>query len=106
MAKFFGVIGFGEEVENEEYINEVNITEREYYGDFIRNSYRNNPTENLNDSIVLTNRISIVADPYAYHNFHTMKYVKYDGTKWKVNEVEISEPRLIISFGGVYNDQP
>jgi hypothetical protein len=30
--------------------------------------------------------------------------VEYMGTKWKVSNVEVKYPRLILSLGGVYNE--
>ena len=106
MAKFYGNVGYIKNTEVQPGVWADQAIEKQYYGDVTRNTSRFQQSDGVNDDISINNIISIVADPYAYHNFHTMKYVKYNGTKWKVNDVEISEPRLIISFGGVYNDQP
>ena len=57
----------------------------------------------VNDNINISNRISIVADPYAIQNFHTMRYATFMGTKWKVKSVNVNYPRLILSLGGVWN---
>jgi hypothetical protein len=32
-----------------------------------------------------------------------MLYVEFMGTKWKITNVEVQYPRLILSVGGVYN---
>jgi hypothetical protein len=61
--------------------------------------------ENLNDNMNINNRISILADPFAYQNFHTIKYINWMGAKWKVGSVEVQSPRLILAIGGVYNGQ-
>nr|WP_302637467.1 hypothetical protein [uncultured Clostridium sp.] len=79
------------------------IVERSYYGDVIRNIRRLQSSENLNDDINVSNEISIVADAFANQNFHSMRYVEYMGTKWKVSSIEVKYPRLILSIGGVYN---
>jgi hypothetical protein len=103
MAKFYGVIGYGENVETSPGVYMPEITERNYSGELIRNTRRLQSGEQLNDDINIANEISIVADPFAYKNFHTMLYVEFMGTKWKITNVEVQYPRLILSVGGVYN---
>lgn len=107
MAKFFGVIGFNEgTVETSPGVWEQQVVERKYYGDLIRNSRRLQTTDQLNDDINISNEISIVADPYANANFHSIRYVEFMGAKWKVSNVEVQFPRLILTLGGVWNEQP
>ncbi len=103
MAKFFGVIGYGLNEETRPGVWKDQIIERQYYGDLIRNTRRLQSTENLNDDINIANEISIVADPFAYQNFHAMRYVEFMGAKWKITNVEVQYPRLILTIGGVYN---
>jgi hypothetical protein len=103
MAKFYGVIGYAEITETSPGVWSPGITERNYSGDIIRNSRRLQPGENLNDNITVDNQISIVADPYAYQNFHTMQYIKWMGASWKITRVDVQRPRLILTIGGVYN---
>lgn len=107
MAKFFGTIGFNEEtVETTPGVWEQQVVERQYYGDLLRNSRRLQSTDQLNDDINISNEISIVADPYANANFHSIRYVEFMGAKWKVSNVEVQFPRLILTLGGVWNEQP
>lgn len=103
MAKWYGVIGYAETLETKPGIWEEQITERNYYGEVIRNSRRLQTANQLNDNITVSNEISIVADPYANQNFHAMRYVEFMGTKWKIDNVTVQYPRLILSLGGVYN---
>ena len=105
MAKFCGKIGYIETLETEPGIWEEQVTERSYYGDLIRNTRRLQTSGNVNDNIVVSNEISIVADPYANQNFHAMRYVEFMGTKWKIESVDVQYPRLILSIGGVYNGE-
>ena len=104
MAKFYGVIGYAETVETRPGIWEKQITERHYYGDVTRNTRRFQSSDKLNDNINISNEISIVADPFANQNFHSMAYVEFMGAKWKITNVEVQYPRLILSIGDVYND--
>lgn len=105
MAKFYGTIGYAEDVENPpgSGVWKSEITERKYYGNLLRNSRRLQTSETLNDNINVSNEISIIADPYARDNFHLMKYVEFMGTKWKISNVEVRRPRLILTVGGLYN---
>lgn len=103
MARFSGKIGFAIQNETKPGVWTESIKERQYYGDVIRNARRLQTSGNVNDDIEISNRISIIADAYAYENFHAMRYVMYMGSKWKVTEVEVERPRLILSLGGLYN---
>ena len=104
MARYYGKIGFGKEIETAPDVVDYEVTERTYYGDLLRNFKRNQTSDKLVDDISVSNQISIVADPYAVHNFHAMLYATFMGTKWKVTDVEVQYPRLILSLGGVYNE--
>jgi hypothetical protein len=104
MAKFCGVIGYAVTKETEPGIWEEQIVEVEYFGDVIRNTRRINAPGKVNDDISISNQISIIADPFANNNFHAMKYVVFMGAKWKVSEVTVEYPRLILSIGGLYNE--
>lgn len=104
MSKWFGKIGFATTVETRPGIWEEQIISRDYYGDILRNIRRLQSTNNLNDDINITNEISILADPYASENFHSMRYAEFMGSKWKISNVEVQYPRLVLSLGGLYND--
>ena len=105
MAKWFGKIGYGETVETKPGVWTEQITEREYYGDLIRNSRRlQSVADKVNDDINISNQLSIVSDPYANENFHAMRYAEFMGSKWKITDVEVQYPRLTLTLGGVYNE--
>lgn len=104
MAKFYGVVGYASSQETRPGVWEDVITERNYFGDLIRNTSRwSVSSESTNDDLNINNLISIVADPFAYQNFHSMKYVEFMGAKWKITNIEVQRPRLILTVGGVYN---
>lgn len=105
MAKWYGVIGYAETVETKPGIWEEQITERNYYGDLFRNSRRLQSTDKVNDDINISNQLSIVADPYAINNFYSMRYAEFSGAKWKITDIEVQYPRLILTLGGVWNGQ-
>ena len=103
MAKFYGNIGYIETVEIEPGLWKEQVVERPYYGDLTRNTSRYQSSGGVNDDININNIISIVADPYANENFQHMRYVEFMGAKWKISNVEVQYPRLLLTVGGVYN---
>jgi len=103
MAKFYGPIGYSKTVETSPGVWTEVITEYNYTGDVVKNQARIRSGENLNDNLVIDNRISILADPFATSNFQFMRYVQWMGVLWKITSVEIQRPRLLLSIGDVYN---
>ena len=105
MPKFYGAVGYAKTVETSPGVSVEQITERNYYGDVIRNTRRLQSADKVNDDINISNEISIVADPYANDHFYAIRYVVSQGAKWKVSNVDVQYPRLILSLGGLYNAQ-
>lgn len=106
MAKFYGVIGYAGSVEVESGVWQDVIIERQHYGDVLRNSRSlRESSEKVNDNISVGNSISIVADAYANTHFFAMKFVEWQGTLWKVDNVDVKSPRLILRLGGVYTGE-
>lgn len=103
MAKYYGAIGFATNIETSPGVWEDQITERQYYGDLIRNTRRLQTADKLNDDILISNQISIVGDPYIHENLYAMRYATFGGAKWKISSVEVQFPRLILEIGGLYN---
>ena len=111
MARFSGKVGYlitAEEIVDGEPTGEwkEKYVERPYFGDVNQLSSRWSSGSNLNDNIVFSNSISIVADPFAYENFQFMKYVVWRGQKLKIESIDVQTPRLVLSVGGVYNADP
>lgn len=104
MPKWYGKIGYGVIEETSPGVWTEEIVERQYYGDIIRNLRRLETSDQVNDNVSVSNEISIVSDPYAFENFHSIRWVEFMGSKWKVTSVEVQYPRLLLSLGGVYND--
>lgn len=105
MAKFYGEIGFAELVTDDLGVTKEHITKAMYTGDLLRNNRRLENSGQVNDDLNISNEISIIGDPYAYQNFHTIRYVKFMNAKWKVISVDVQYPRLILSLGGVYHGE-
>lgn len=103
MPKFYGSIGYAISKETAPGVWVEDIVEHQYSGDVYRNTRKLQSGNQVNDSIDISNEISILSDPFANENFHSMRYVTYMGAKWKVSSVEVRYPRLILTVGGLYN---
>lgn len=104
MTKFFGKIGYAMTQETKPGVWTDQIIEHEYYGDLLRNSYRFQTSDKVNDDVLIDNEFSIIADSFAKDNFHLMRYIEFEGTKWKITNVEVRYPRLNLTVGGIYNE--
>lgn len=104
MAKFYGAVGYATTVEVERGIWEDSIVEKNYYGDIIKRSERIQSSGQISDDIVTSSQISIISDPYADLNYPKMRYAIMSGIKWKITNVDVQYPRLVLTLGGLYND--
>ena len=103
MNKWYGKVGYVETIEVEPGIWEEQETVRSYYGELVRNSSKFLVSGGVNDDRDVSVELSVVADPYSDLHFRSIRYVEFDGVKWKVNTVEPKRPRLILALGGEYN---
>lgn len=103
VAKYCGMIGFATQKEVTPGVWEDVINESLYYGDVVTLNRRMVGAEFLNDNLTVGNSLSIVADPYALRNFAAMRYAELAGVRWKVMEVTVQSPRLLLRLGDKYN---
>lgn len=106
--KYAGKIGFVETSELKDGVSKDIIIEKPYRGDVLQSSrYWSDASGNyqLNDDLMINNRISIVGDPYAMRNIYKMKYLEWNGTKWKITNVDVQYPRLILTISDVWLEE-
>lgn len=105
--KWYGEIGFSEEIEEEPGDWVPKITKKSFYGDVMRSSWGEKQGDKINPDLVVTNRLSVVADPFIQNNFHKIAYVTLGGAKWTVSSVEEDpdRPRLTLSLGSLYIEE-
>lgn len=101
--KYCGIIGFAETTEIKPGVWKEIITERQYFGELTNTRRRLESSGGLNDNVIISNELSILSDPYANQNFASIRYAEFMGNKWKISNVTIAYPRLILTFGGLYN---
>lgn len=106
MNRFYGKVGYAEQKEIEPGRWEDVVVEREYYGELVNKSYREQSvSDQIHDNLRLNTDIEIIANPYAIDHFSNIRYVVYGGTRWTVTGVRIEgdNPRINLTIGGVYN---
>ena len=102
--KYHGAVGYATTAETVPGVWKPVITERIYYGDVLSEGRRwDNGDNQLNDNLRITNKFSILADPYAYQHFQDIKYITFGGVKWKVKTISVEGRRLILNVGEEYN---
>lgn len=104
--KFSGKIGFWiKDTKTKPGVFNSDIVEKPYTGDVLRNVRKFQSAENQqNENLVTNNKLSIISDLFMQKNWPSIKYVIWNGVKWKINSVDISSyPRAILELGGVYN---
>lgn len=103
MAKFNGNVGFEQTIEKIPGVWSTEYVYKNYKGDVLRNAFRYENSQGVNDNHTLNIRISIVADGYCWNNLHKLRFVEYLGANWEVTAIDIERPRIILTIGGVYN---
>lgn len=103
MAKYYGAVGFATYKETSPGVHEEVIEEHLYSGDLISSRRNLNDAAQINGNITMSTEISILADPFAYSHFESIRYATYMGTKWSVVSIDVRYPRLLLSMGDVYN---
>lgn len=103
MAKFYEIVGFVGTSETSPGVWTNSYTDRYYFGDIIKNYRKYRQDSDVNDDVVLDMTISIIADDFALSNLQTMTYIKWMGSKWKIINVSVERPRIVLTIGGVFN---
>lgn len=102
MARWYGEIGYAETVETSPGVWEEQVVPYPYIGDMNNLSRALRNSGGINDNVEIGMELSIVSDPYALHHFSNMRYAEYMGTKWKIRNVSVQYPRLVLSLGEEY----
>lgn len=103
MARFYGKVGYMMTKETKPGVWTEVEEEYNYYGDVLDNRHKWVPTDKLNDDVTVSNRISIMADSFAWDHFSHIRYVWWMGVKWKVTSISVERPRLVLELGGEWN---
>ena len=103
MTVFQGVIGFAQTVETSPGVYRDEITEVEYFGEFLRSASKADFSQGVNPNLSLNNRISILEDPFVTENASNIRYVKHNGVSWAVTGITYEYPRIVLTFGSVWN---
>lgn len=103
MSKWAGVIGFSQTVNTSFDVWTEKIVEKQYYGDLTKNTRKWESSQGINDNFLISNGVSVIADDFMLTNLKYMRYVTFQGSRWKINSIEISYPRVNLMLGDLYN---
>lgn len=105
MARFRGKIGYiiTHEKEDQPGVWISDEIEVSYRGEVLKRASNWQGETKINEDVNITNRISIVADPFAYANYPYIRYVVLGPVKWEVTDITVDRPRIVLTLGGVYN---
>jgi hypothetical protein len=105
MSKCSGVIGYALAGETQPGVWSEGIVEKKYYGDIVRDNRKVVDQSQINSSININNCISVVSNSFMLENMAFMKYITFMKSKWNITSVDVKPPRLVITIGGLYNEQ-
>lgn len=104
--KFYGIVGFYVgDVETAPGVWKQKILKKTYVGELKQNIRRWQTEDQQNEKLRVNNSITILSDLYARQNCNSIRYVIYNGIKFKVSSVTINYPRIILEIGGVYDGE-
>lgn len=104
MAKYYGKVGYVYTKETAPGVWKEVREEHSHYGDVLSNFRRwGENSESTNDDFLINNKLSLVMDAFVIEHASEIRYVEYMGAKWKVTNIEIEHPRVILTLGGLYN---
>lgn len=105
--KFSGKAGFRiDDVETEPGVYEPTVVVKPIKGNVVSNHYlHQNSDKSTIDNVRITNQLSIVANQFLNEHISNLMYIEFQGVKWKVESFDIRPPRVVVSLGGVYNEQ-
>ena len=102
--KWSGKIGFAEDTkETAPSVFAERIVERSYYGDVLELGRQMQGSDQINEDVTVGNSLSVVADPFAQNNLYAMRYATFCGQRWKITNVKVQYPRVVLTLGGIWN---
>lgn len=99
-----GVIGYGEQTKIRPGVVDDIIVEKKFRADVVRPP-GSGPEEGgkVNDDLKISVTLSVVAGAYHAKHVHNIRYITWQGERWKVSNVDVNHPRLIMRLGGLYH---
>ncbi len=102
--KFAGMIGFVKTEETAPDVWTEVATEKPFEGDVV--SFRGkwqSINGSTNDEVRLNQSISVLIGPDLIDSIGNIRYVRWLGECWKVEDMTPGYPRVILNLGGVWN---
>lgn len=104
--KWYGVIGYEAGVEETApSVYTQQMREAACFGDVLEWGRGVSGADEVNDDMTLRNRLSILAVPQAVPELSAIRYASFGGALWKVTDIKVEAPRLILTLGGAWHGQ-
>ena len=103
MSKWYGKIAYGVTKEFKPGCWSTVIETKNYYGDLINDRWRRQTSNKVNDDINFISSLSILADQFISEHCYDLLYAEVMGVKWKITDISIQYPRILLTLGGKYN---
>lgn len=102
--KFNGMIGFVKTIETAPDVWKEVATEKPFFGEAPSFKGRWQAINgSTNDEVKLNQSISVLLGPELYEQVGNIRYVKWLGEYWKVDDITPTYPRVTLNLGGVWN---
>lgn len=105
MPKWAGKIGFSSTSRTSKYVDSTEIIEKSYTGDLLKNDRRWDDGEKINGDFTISNRISVIANDFMLSRLQYMRYVTFQGARWKISAITVAYPRVTLTLGDLYNEE-
>jgi len=79
MARYRGLIGFGESTETAPGVWRDTITELPYSGDVLSAALQTESSDKVNTDRVIDNSISVIGNAYAFEHLLAIRYIMWAG---------------------------
>ena len=97
-------IGFADQRRTAPGVFQEMIIERVYGGEIVKYSSHYESSATVNGVPKLRNQISVIGDPYILDNHAFIRYAWFHGVRHEVTSIEITDRRVILDLGDVYQD--
>jgi hypothetical protein len=103
MARDFVTVGYVTSVSTTPGVFKDDKKEIRYDARIFQEQKQWKESDKVNSDLTLGHRVSIIANEYVCSHTSQIRYVIIHGVSWKVTNIVIQRPRVILTIGGVYN---
>lgn len=100
--KYLGEVGFIINEQTEPGVWKSQEVTQEVRGDIIQNTVSWQEGDKINADVKFQNRISVVLTNFVMRNMMALRWITYNGVRFKISKIELKPPRMIFTMGDEY----